>query len=297
MAHTHPIPGRLDRSTHEGPDDARDPLVDIGPIGPLGPLGPRRPGVSWWADTTDRVQDRWGVSVTPTRLVLTSLVLVALAVGGWWLLRPAGPPIDATLPRAGDGAQAIATGSGPAAGSGDSTVSVSGTPVGTSTSTSVPAAVVVQASGAVAHPGVYHLPGDARVDDLVRAAGGLTPDADADRVNLAGPVADGERVWVPRRGETEVPDVVAGAASGGAASDPGGGGSESGATPTPAGPVDLNTADAAALDTLPGVGPATAQSILAYRQEHGRFTAVDDLLEVRGIGDAKLEQLRLLVTV
>jgi competence protein ComEA len=166
----------------------------------------------------------------------------------------------------------------------------------------VVAELVVQASGAVVHPGVYRLSADGRVDDLVREAGGLAPDADADKVNLAAPLADGERIWVPRTGETEVPAVVAGGAgsAGGAAptgaAAPGGGGAGTTGATVPA-VVDLNTATAEQLDTLPGVGPATATAILAYRDENGPFASVDDLLEVRGIGDAKLEQLRPLVSV
>jgi len=143
---------------------------------------------------------------------------------------------------------------------------------------------------------VYRLAADARVDDLVRAAGGLTPDADPDRVNLAAPVADGDRVWVPRRGETEVPPVIAGSGSSTSGGGPGPGKASPGVEATPE-VVDLNTATADQLDTLPGVGPATAQAILSYRDEHGRFGSVDELEEVRGIGEAKLEQLRPLVRV
>ena len=125
--------------------------------------------------------------------------------------------------------------------------------------------------------------------------------AGVDRVNLAAPVADGERVWVPAKGQEQVPDVVAGA-GGGSASPVAGNGSAaadgpSGGSALPATPVDLNTATAEELDVLPGVGPATATAILAYRDEHGRFGSVDELLEVRGIGEAKLEELRSLVRV
>ena len=118
-------------------------------------------------------------------------------------------------------------------------------------------------------------------------------DADRDRVNLAAPLTDGERVWVPARGQQEVPDVVAGAGQAGPVGADGPGGVE----PTAEAPLDLNAATAAQLDALPGVGPATASAILAYRDQVGRFASVDDLLEVRGIGDAKLEQIRPLVRV
>jgi competence protein ComEA len=121
------------------------------------------------------------------------------------------------------------------------------------------------------------------VADAIAAAGGLTPAADASRINLAAPVADGERVYVLAVGEQE-PAVAVGS-------------SPSGEGDAPAGPVNLNTADAEALDALPGVGPATAAAIIDHREKVGPFTAVDQLLDVPGIGDAKLEALRDLVTV
>lgn len=149
------------------------------------------------------------------------------------------------------------------------------------TSTTSPAEVVAHAAGAVHRPGLYRLRKGSRIDDLLRAAGGALGDADLDRVNLAAPVADGVRVHVPRRGEPGMADDGAG---GGAAS-------------APAGPLDLNTATAVQLDALPGVGPATAEAIIAERGRRGRFRTVDDLLDVRGIGAAKLDALRDLVTV
>lgn len=140
--------------------------------------------------------------------------------------------------------------------------------------TSPTAVIVVAAAGAVAKPGVYRVNGGARVIDVLQAAGGPSPEADVDRINLAAKVADGERVYVPRKGEAGV------AVEGAAASDSGDA------------IIDLNTATAAQLDSLPGIGPATAQAIIDYRTRRGRFRAVDELLEVRGIGEAKLEQLR-----
>lgn len=227
---------------------------------------------------------RHGLPRSPARSVAVALALLVVAGAAWWLLRPPPAPIESTLPMA-------------SAGSGDAGRPAGPDGAGGEGSTTVPAAeeLVVQAAGAVARPGVYRLPSDARVDDVVRQAGGLTGEADADRVNLAAPLADGERVWVPRKGETEPPEVVAGTGSGA------GGGTEtsgtgSGGTAEPS-VVDLNSADAEELDTLPGVGPATSSAILAYRDEHGSFSSVDELLEVRGIGDAKLEQLRPLVSV
>jgi competence protein ComEA len=141
--------------------------------------------------------------------------------------------------------------------------------------------VVVHVAGAVTHPGVARLPGGGRVTDAVAAAGGATRDADLDQVNLAARVSDGDRIYVPRRGETP-PPVPAGAA---------------GSTPAKSGPVDLNSAGVEQLDALPGVGPATAKAIVDYRSRKGRFRSVDDLLSVPGIGPAKLATLKSLVRV
>ncbi len=229
------------------------------------------------------------------RAAAVAVAVVVAAGAGWWLLRPPAPPIESTLPLAGTEAGPGGAAAGPGTGAGGAA-----TP-GAGSSTTTPQELVVQAAGAVAHPGVYRLAAGGRVDDVVREAGGLAPEADLDRVNLAAPVADGERVWIPRRGEAEPPAVVAGGGAPVPAPMPGSGGGTGGPSgagaPTPPAVVDLNTADADALDTLPGVGPSTAAAILAYRDEHGAFSSVDELLEVRGIGEAKLEQLRPLVTV
>jgi competence protein ComEA len=143
--------------------------------------------------------------------------------------------------------------------------------------------VTVHVAGAVRAPGVYRLARGARVDDAVRLAGGALRRADLTAVNLAAEVEDGRQVLVPLRAA-----AGAGVAPGaGAAPGPG-------AAPAK---VNLNTADAAALDVLPGVGPATAAKILAFREEHGSFASVDELGDVPGIGDVRLEALRELVTV
>ncbi|MGI8709564.1 MAG: helix-hairpin-helix domain-containing protein [Acidimicrobiales bacterium] len=284
-------PADPDATPPDGADDlGLDPLVLGGNRDRL-----RRPGPAPWSESAAQIRERWATGASPARLAGAVVVLVLLAGGGWWLLRPAAPAVDATLPMAGAGDSTVAGAGTVPTGSSASLPAGAGAP---GSSTTVATELVAQAAGAVARPGVYHLPGDGRVDDLVRAAGGLTPEADVDRVNLAAPLADGERVWVPKRGQREVPEVVAGGGVPGA-TGPGSGGTTTGSGGSGSevvGPVDLNTATAEQLDTLPGVGPATAQSILAYREEHGRFASVDELLEVRGIGDAKLEQLRTLVT-
>lgn len=151
------------------------------------------------------------------------------------------------------------------------------------TTTAPPPPALVHVAGAVQRPGVLHLPEGARVADAVDAAGGLRDDADVDRLNLAERVADGARVYVPAKGETGSPPVVSGA---------GAGVSSGGARGGTGAPVDLNRATVDELDKLPGVGPSTAAAIVAHRDQHGPFRSVDDLLQVRGIGPAKLEGLR-----
>lgn len=140
-----------------------------------------------------------------------------------------------------------------------------------------PPKLVVHVVGAVRRPGLYRLPGGSRTADAVKRAGGPTERADLALVNLAAPVADGVQVVIPRR----APPGTAPAATDAA---------------TPAGPVRLSTATLEQLDSLPGVGPVTAQKILDYRQEHGAFASVDELDAVPGIGPARLEQLREAVT-
>lgn len=139
--------------------------------------------------------------------------------------------------------------------------------------------LVVHVAGAVTEPGVVEVPHGTRVADAIERAGGATAEADLDALNLAAPVADGQQVYVPREGE-EVPPVSSGAGS--ATADT---------------VLNLNTADAAALETLPGIGPAIAGRIMAWREEHGAFVSVDALTNVSGIGPATLERLRDLVTV
>jgi competence protein ComEA len=151
---------------------------------------------------------------------------------------------------------------------------------------------VVHVVGRVRHPGVVRLPEGARVEQAVAAAGGARRDADLARVNLARPLVDGEQVVVPRPGDpVEAAIGPAPAPVGG----PPRGVSPAGGGLGPAQLVDLNTATLAELDTLPGVGPVLAQRILDWRAQNGRFTAVDELGEVSGIGDAVLARVRPLV--
>jgi competence protein ComEA len=141
---------------------------------------------------------------------------------------------------------------------------------------------LVHVAGAVRSPGVYRLREGERIQDAVRRAGGARTGADLNAINLAAKVADGQQVVVPRRGAVA---AAASAAPGGAT----GAGSAGG---PPAAPVSLNTATAEQLDTLDGVGPATAAKILEYRRQHGGFRSVDDLGEIPGIGPKRLAALR-----
>lgn len=137
--------------------------------------------------------------------------------------------------------------------------------------------VVVDVKGAVERPGVYQLPAGSRVRDALAEAGGAGKKADLDRVNLAQPLADGMVVYIPRRGEKMPAFFEAGTAGSG----PVGAGS---------GKININTASAAELETLDGIGPAKAEAILRHREEHGPFKNVRDLLEVPGIGEKTLEK-------
>ncbi|MGZ4679121.1 MAG: ComEA family DNA-binding protein [Ilumatobacteraceae bacterium] len=209
----------------------------------------------------DRLRE-WVVWFGPARLLATAFAVIAVVVGGTWLLKGSPSRPEDALPFA---TRATST-----------TVAV------TSPSTTLATSIVVYVAGAVAAPGVYTLAPSARVNDALIAAGGPAAGADLGVVNLAATLSDGERVYVPAAGEA-IPPVVE-------------------ITPavhdsTPAEPVNINVATADQLDVLPGVGPATAAAIVAHRQQHGPFQSVEQLGDVRGIGAAKLDALRGLVTV
>ena len=155
--------------------------------------------------------------------------------------------------------------------------------------------IFVHVLGAVARPGLFEVHDGARVVDVVAAAGGLLPTADQAGVNLARPVADGEQLYVPLQGEVVAgsPAAPAGPQGGAVGGDAGGGGSPAGAAVK----VNLNTATAADLDTLPRIGPAMAQRILDYRAAEGRFTSIEDLRDVTGIGEKTFAALKDLIVV
>ncbi|MDX1665485.1 MAG: helix-hairpin-helix domain-containing protein, partial [Candidatus Promineifilaceae bacterium] len=165
------------------------------------------------------------------------------------------------------------------------------TPMPTATPTATPTRgpVRVYISGAISESAVYELPPGSIVADLVEAAGSFSEDAARDAVNLALPVADGMHVHIPSLEEVDTesaPPLI----SAPTPSTPGGGtGSAHSEEEAAGGRVNLNTATLAELDTLPGVGPATAQKIVDYREAYGPFERIEDVMNVSGIGEAKFE--------
>jgi competence protein ComEA len=146
-------------------------------------------------------------------------------------------------------------------------------------------AAVVHVAGGVRHPGVYRMPAGARVQDAVERAGGARPGGDVNAINLAAKVVDGQQVVVPTRGAGGASAAVPGGAAG-SAGGPAGAGVAAGP------PISLNSATAEQLDTLDGVGPATAAKIIAWRTQHGGFRSVADLGQVPGIGPKKLAAIK-----
>jgi competence protein ComEA len=184
-------------------------------------------------------------------------LLLALALGGRWLMRP-----DAS-------AEALAI---------EPVVPAATT---AATTAEAPIEVVVDVVGAVVAPGLYRLDDGSRVADAVALAGGATRKANLSAVNLAALLVDGTQIVVPRKGE-QAPVAA-------------GGGAASGSAGAPGGPIHLNTASLEELETIPGVGPVTAQRIIDFREQNGPFRSVDELDAVSGIGPKRMEQLRELV--
>jgi competence protein ComEA len=191
-----------------------------------------------------------------SRLVGSAVGVTATALGAWWVVRVPPPPVESTIPMAAQTSIVV----GPLGAVGDGTL---------------PMSLTVHVAGEVVIPGVYELEPGARMVDAIDAAGGPTRHADTDAINLATPLSDAEQVFVPRKGAP--PRKVPG-------------------RPSPSqqatGTINLNTASTSELESLPGVGPQTAKAIVDHRTKNGPFLAVDELLDVAGIGPAKLAALR-----
>jgi competence protein ComEA len=204
---------------------------------------------------------------TLSRAELTGLAIVVVATlagAGLWYARSLPKPVEiaaATPP--------VPASTAAAAGSASADPSVAGA-----------GPLIVDVAGRVRRPGVYEFEEGDRVIDAIKRAGGATPKANLPTLNLAAPLVDGTQVYVPARGE-----VAPGAAT------------SVGASAGSGGLVNVNTADATALDTLPGIGEVLASAIVQYRTENGPFGSVDELEDVSGIGPATLEDLRPFVTV
>ena len=241
-------------------------------------------------DPEDPVRRPRRLAIAPRAAVVAGSVLLVLAV----VLA-----LRAVLTSTAAGGESAPAAAGTTAAARPSAaVSTAGPRAGTATAPGGPSAgagsVVVHVTGAVIRPGVVTLGEGSRVNDAIGAAGGVSPDADTQQLNLARVLTDGEQIRVPRIGEV-LPDPVpqpGGAATPGAGTAPGkpGAGSASGT-------VNINTASASDLEKLPGIGPALAQRIVEYRDSHGPFASVDALTDVPGIGKAKLEALREQATV
>ena len=227
----------------------------------------RRPRIEVWRERLRGVSFDAFRSAT-TRVAL-SLLMAAFVVGiGWRLFVATEPPVEASIPLA-QPIEATATATT------EATEPVAAVPEVPEAS----ASVVVHVAGAVNAPGIVVGDGSWRVDDALRAAGGPLASADLDRINLAALLTDGQRVFVPHIDE-EIPAVLESDVGGGAAGEVDG-----------VVVVDLNTSSAAELESLPGVGPATAAAI-SHREEFGAFATVDALVAVSGIGPATLDSLR-----
>lgn len=261
---------------------------------------------------------RWGLS--PRVLLLVAMLALGAVVWGvtQFSAAPRAEPVASPSASA-ESVQAVGAQQSPGAQSGaQSTVQPGANPSASAQGgASGEATVRVHVAGAVNNPGVYTLPAQGRAVDAIAAASGAAADADLDRVNLAGALSDGVQIYVPHRGETAAPAQIqpnggtANAGQGNAANGASQGGASQGGTQpqpartlTPAGsaqkgstPVNINTATAEELQTLPRIGPAMAQRIIAWREAHGGFRSVDELDAVPGIGPSMLENLRPLVTV
>ena len=218
--------------------------------------------------------DRWAGKVLGHKAVVVAMLVVIAMASGLAMTSFGDRSGNVSFERVED--------SGPSAepASGDALDDASD---GSSSKASAETEVYVDVDGAVASPGVYRLQDGARVSQAIDAAGGLMAEADVTGLNRASKVTDGQKIYVPTVGEQQAA-LAAGGADGGAAAASGTGASS--------GLVNINTASAAELQTLSGIGPSMAQSIIDERTQNGAFASVDDLMRVSGIGEKKLAKIK-----
>ena len=207
------------------------------------------------------------------RAVTSAFAVLVVGVGAWWVVRVPPVPIESTI-------------------SFTSTSVVRNQGASPDVTLAISLNIVVHVAGEVKNPGVYTLPSGARMIDAVTAAGGATARADLEVINLATPLIDSSQIYVPAKGVATHPTF--------ARPQPGINGvvsSSNSASANASGLVNINRASVTELDSLPGVGPSTAQAIVEYRVAHGPFGSPEDLLNVKGIGPAKFEAMRKLVGV
>jgi competence protein ComEA len=219
-----------------------------------------------------------------SRMIGSVLSVAFVGVAGWWLVQTPPPPPEASLSFA---STTVAT----------SATIITSAPIVNAT----PQIITVHVAGSVKNPGVYRLKYGSRINDGIVAAGGATSAANLDVINLATVLNEGEQIYVPKRGEkphtiTDRPQLGGGGGAAGGLNGVGGatGGATGvgGATGSAALQlININLASVVELEQLPGVGPATAKAIVAYREKNGAFLKVEDLLKVRGIGPAKLSEI------
>lgn len=217
--------------------------------------------------------DRWAGKLLGHKAVVVALLVVIAAASGLAMASFGGHSGSVSFERSDEASVSDVHGAGDASSDND----------GSSAKSSSAAEVYVDVDGAVARPGVYRLKDGARVSQAIDAAGGLTAEADVIGLNRASKVADGQKIYVPKVGEQQAAAAVGGAESS-AATTPGAGSSS--------GLVNINTASAAELQTLSGIGPSMAQSIIDERTQNGAFASVDDLMRVSGIGEKKLAKIK-----
>lgn len=229
----------------------------------------------------DKIDD-WGLKLSRAQLLVVGLLAILL-IGGVAYTRFRSQPSRVTVIEGSSPRQASKNFSGKTA-----TALPKTSPK--AAKEDVQQRLVVHVAGAVAAPGVYSLAKGSRVNDAVAAAGSALPEANVNAVNLAAKLLDGQKVYLPVKGEP-APPAQENPVGGGTV-----GGNPAGEAPS-SGPINLNAATVEQLDSLPGVGPVLAKRIADYRTEHGGFKSIDGLKEVEGIGDHKFEQMKNKVTV